>query len=50
VAREGSEWAAHGEPKAAAELELAGVVEDEAWMRKGEIGRAVEHQWVTVVP
>jgi hypothetical protein len=30
VVREGSEWAAHGEPKAAAELEVAGAVEDEA--------------------
>jgi hypothetical protein len=30
VVREGSEWAAHGEPKAAAELELARAVEDEA--------------------
>jgi hypothetical protein len=49
VVREGSEWAAHGEQKAAAELELARAVEDEAWMREGEIGRAVEHQWVTAV-
>jgi hypothetical protein len=45
VVREGSEWAAHGEQKAAAELELAEAMEDEAWMREGEIGRAVEHQW-----
>jgi hypothetical protein len=37
-------------PQAAAELELAGVMEDEAWMQEGEIGRAVEHQWVTAVP
>jgi hypothetical protein len=49
VVREGSELAAHGEQKVAAELELAGAVEDEAWMREGEIGRAVEHQWVTTV-
>jgi hypothetical protein len=44
VVREDSEWAAHSEQKAAAELELAGAVEDEAWIREGEIGRAVEHQ------
>jgi hypothetical protein len=37
----------HGEQKAAAELVLAGAVEDEARMREDEIGRAVEHQWVT---
>jgi hypothetical protein len=49
MVREGSEWAAHGEQKAAAELELAGAMEDEAWVREDEIGRAVEHQWVTVV-
>jgi hypothetical protein len=49
VAQEGSEWATHGEQKAAAELELAGAVEDEAWMREGEIGRAGEHQWVTAM-
>jgi hypothetical protein len=47
--REDSEWAVHGEQKAAAELELAGAVEDEAWIREGEIGRAIEHQRVTVV-
>jgi hypothetical protein len=46
VAREGSEWAANGEPKAAAELEVAGAVEDEARVREGEIDRAREHQWV----
>jgi hypothetical protein len=33
----------------AAELELAGAVEDEARMREDEIGRAVEHQWITAV-
>jgi hypothetical protein len=49
VVREGSEWVAHGEQKAVAELELAGAVEDEAWMREGEIEWAVEHQWVTAV-
>jgi hypothetical protein len=49
VVREGSEWAAHGEQEAAAELELAVAVEDEARMREDEIGRAVEHQWVTAV-
>jgi hypothetical protein len=49
VVREGLEWAAHGEQKVAVELELAGAVEDEAWMREGEIGRALEHQWVTAV-
>jgi hypothetical protein len=41
--------AAHGEPRVAAELEVAGAVEDEARVRKGEIGRAGEHQWVTAV-
>jgi hypothetical protein len=35
VVREGSEWVAHGEQKAAAEFELAGAVEDEAWIRGG---------------
>jgi hypothetical protein len=49
VAREGSERAAHGEPKAAAEPELAGAVEDEARMWEGEIDPAGEHQWITVV-
>jgi hypothetical protein len=49
VAREGSEWPAHGEPDAAAELKLAGAVEDEASMWEGEIGWAVEHQWITAV-
>jgi hypothetical protein len=49
VAWEGSKWAVHGEPKAAAELEAAGAVEDEAWMRENEIARAGEHQWVTAV-
>jgi hypothetical protein len=49
VVREGSEWAAHGEQEAAAELELARAVEDEARMREDEIGWAVEHQWVTAV-
>jgi hypothetical protein len=49
VARSGSEWAAHGEPKVAAELELTGAVEDEARVREGEINRAGEHQWVTAV-
>jgi hypothetical protein len=39
----------HGEQEAAAELVLAGDVEDEARMREDEIGRAVEHQWVTAV-
>jgi hypothetical protein len=43
VVRKGSECAAHGEPKAAAELEVAGAVEDEAWVREGEIDRAGEH-------
>jgi hypothetical protein len=41
--------AAHGEQEAAAEVELAGVGEDEVWMWEGEIGRVVEHQWVTAV-
>jgi hypothetical protein len=45
----GLEWAAHGEQKAAAELELAEAVEDETWKRKGEIGWAIEHRWVTTV-
>jgi hypothetical protein len=49
VAWEGSEWAAHGEQEAAAEFELAGAVEDEVWRWEDEIGRAVEHQWITVV-
>jgi hypothetical protein len=49
VVREGSEWAAHGEQEAMAELGLAEAVEDEARMRKGEIRRAREHQWVTAV-
>jgi hypothetical protein len=49
VARECSEWAAHGESKAAAELEVAGAMEDEARAQEGEIDRAREHQWVTVV-
>jgi hypothetical protein len=49
MVREGSEWAAHGEQKAAAKLELAGAVEDEAWRWEDEIGWAVEHQWVTAV-
>jgi hypothetical protein len=49
VAREGSEWAADGEPKVAAELEVAGAVEDEARVRECEIDRAGEHQWVTAV-
>jgi hypothetical protein len=39
----------HGEQEAAAELVLAGAMEDEAQMREDEIGRAVEHQWVTAV-
>jgi hypothetical protein len=43
MVQEGSEWAAHGEPKAAAELEVAGAVEDEARVREGEIDRAGEH-------
>jgi hypothetical protein len=42
VVRKGSEWAAHGEQEAAAELGLAGAVEDEARMREGEIDRAGE--------
>jgi hypothetical protein len=41
--REGSEWAAHGEQKAAAELVLAGAVEDRARVREDEIDRAGEH-------
>jgi hypothetical protein len=49
VVRMGLEWAAHSEQKAAAELELAGAVEDETWKRKGEIGWAIEHQWVAAV-
>jgi hypothetical protein len=49
VVQEGSEWAAHGEQMAAAELELAGAVEDEAWVREDEIGWAVENQRVTAV-
>jgi hypothetical protein len=39
----------HGEQEAAAELVLAGAMEDEARMRENEIGRGVEHQWVTAV-
>jgi hypothetical protein len=49
VVREGLEWAADGEQEAAAELELAGAVEDEAWRWEDEIGWAVKHQWVTAV-
>jgi hypothetical protein len=49
MVRKGSEWAAHGEQKAAAKLELAGAVEDEAWRREDEIGWVVEHQGVTTV-
>jgi hypothetical protein len=49
VAREGSELAAHGEQEAVAELELARAVEDKTWKRKGEIGWAVEHQWITAM-
>jgi hypothetical protein len=49
VVRKGSEWAAHSKQEAAAELGLAGAVEDEARMREGEIDRAGEHQWVTAV-
>jgi hypothetical protein len=49
VARECSEWAAHGESKAAAELEVAGAMEDEARAQEGEIDRAREHRWVTAV-
>jgi hypothetical protein len=41
-------WAVHGEQEAA-ELVLAGAVEDEARVREGEIERAGEHQWVTAV-
>jgi hypothetical protein len=33
----------------AAKFVLAGAVEDKVWMREDEIGRAVEHQWVTAV-
>jgi hypothetical protein len=44
-----SDRAAHGEPRAVAELEVAGAVEDEARPRKGEIGWAGEHQWVMAV-
>jgi hypothetical protein len=33
----------------AAELVLAGAVEDEAWVREDEIEWAAEHQWVTAV-
>jgi hypothetical protein len=43
VVWEGSEWVAHGEQEAAVEIELAGAVEDEAWMREDEIDRAGEH-------
>jgi hypothetical protein len=49
VVRMGLEWAAHGEQEAAAELVLAGAVEDEARMREDEIDQAGEHQWITVV-
>jgi hypothetical protein len=49
VVRKDLEWAAHGEQETAAELVLAGVVEDEVRIREDEIGRAVEHQWVTAV-
>jgi hypothetical protein len=44
-----SERAAHGEPRVVAELEVAGAVEDEARVRKSEIGWAGEHKWVTAV-
>jgi hypothetical protein len=36
-------WPFHGEQEAAAELVLAGAVEDEARMREDEIDRAGEH-------
>jgi hypothetical protein len=49
VVREGSEWVAHGEQEAAAELGLAGAVEDEARMRVSEIDQAGEHQGVMAV-
>jgi hypothetical protein len=49
VVRKGSEWAAHDEQEAAAELVLAGAVEDEARMREDEIDWAGEHQWVMAV-
>jgi hypothetical protein len=41
--------AAHGEPRSAAELKVAGAVEDEARARKSGIGQAGEHQWFTAV-
>jgi hypothetical protein len=43
VAREGSEWVVHGEPKAAAERKLTEAVEDKARVQEGEIDRAGEH-------
>jgi hypothetical protein len=42
--RKGLEWAAHGEQETAAELMLAGAVEDMAQMREDEIELAGEHQ------
>jgi hypothetical protein len=47
--REGSKWTAHGEQEAAAELVLAGAVEDEARMWESEIDWAGEHQRVMAV-
>jgi hypothetical protein len=58
--REGADWGVvvvrgwlrqpvHGEQRVAAEFVLARAMEDEVWMREDEIGRAVEHQWVTAV-
>jgi hypothetical protein len=39
----------HGEQEAAAELVLAGAVEDKARTREDEIEWAGEHQWAIVV-
>jgi hypothetical protein len=39
----------HGDQRVAVEFVLVGAVEDKVWMQEDEIGRAVEHQWVTAV-
>jgi hypothetical protein len=47
--RKGLEWAAHGEQETAAELVLAGAMEDKARTQEDEIEWAGEHQWAVVV-
>jgi hypothetical protein len=42
-------WAVHGEQETAAELVLAGAMEDKARTREDEIEWAGEHQWTVVV-